>query len=191
MSEAWVRRILSAAAAATYLFLYAPIALIVLFSFNAGRSGLSFECCSVQWFGRAFGNPFIIEALGTSALIAFCSAVLATLFGTLAVFGLQRVGKRVRLFFDADPGRIYEATITEIPKGVGQGQIAVSGTLARVGSIGGTGAYPAVISIPQNADRSILRLGTSGTATVFSETAGAIGLIAHILLWIQSYVAYL
>ncbi|MBC9249315.1 ABC transporter permease [Pseudomonas alcaligenes] len=84
-----------------YLFLYAPIALIVLFSFNAGRSGLSFQCCSTQWFGRAFGNPFIMEALGTSALIALCSAVLATLFGTLAVFGLQRVGKRVRMVFDA------------------------------------------------------------------------------------------
>ncbi|MFZ6048154.1 ABC transporter permease [Pseudomonas sp. CR3202] len=84
-----------------YLFLYAPIALIVLFSFNAGRSGLSFECCSTQWFGRAFGNPFIMEALGTSALIAFSSAVIATLFGTLAVFGLQRAGRRVRLFFDA------------------------------------------------------------------------------------------
>ncbi|BBP81297.1 ABC transporter permease [Pseudomonas sp. Pc102] len=84
-----------------YLFLYAPIALIILFSFNAGRSGLSFECCSVQWFGRAFGNPFIMEALGNSALIALCSALIATLFGTLAVFGLQRVGRRVRMVFDA------------------------------------------------------------------------------------------
>ncbi|SFN33400.1 spermidine/putrescine transport system permease protein [Pseudomonas sp. ok602] len=84
-----------------YLFLYAPIALIVLFSFNAGRSGLAFECCSVQWFGRAFGNPFIMEALGNSAMIAFSSAILATLFGTLAVFGLQRAGRRVRLLFDA------------------------------------------------------------------------------------------
>ncbi|MFV3411987.1 ABC transporter permease [Pseudomonas nitroreducens] len=84
-----------------YLFLYAPIALIMLFAFNAGRSGLSFQCCSVQWFGRAFGNPFIMEALGNSAMIAFCSALIATLFGTLAVFGLQRVGKRVRLLFDA------------------------------------------------------------------------------------------
>lgn len=84
-----------------YLFLYAPIALIVLFSFNAGRSGLAFECCSTQWFGRAFGNPFIMEALGHSAFIAFCSAVLATLFGTLAVFGLQRAGRKVRLLFDA------------------------------------------------------------------------------------------
>ncbi|WP_346832988.1 ABC transporter permease [Pseudomonas abietaniphila] len=84
-----------------YLFLYLPIALIMLFSFNAGRSGLAFECCSVQWFGRAFSNPFIMEALGNSALIAGCSAVLATLFGTLAVFGLQRAGAKVRLVFDA------------------------------------------------------------------------------------------
>lgn len=84
-----------------YLFLYAPIALIVLFSFNAGRSALSFQCCSVQWFGRAFDNPFIMEALGTSTLIALCSATLATVFGTLAVFGLQRVGPRVRMLFDA------------------------------------------------------------------------------------------
>ena len=84
-----------------YLFLYAPIALIMLFAFNAGRSGLSFQCCSVQWFGRAFGNPFIMEALGNSALIALCSALLSTLFGTFAVFGLQRVGGRVRRFFDA------------------------------------------------------------------------------------------
>ncbi|WP_313520010.1 ABC transporter permease [Pseudomonas sp.] len=84
-----------------YLFLYAPIALIMVFAFNAGRSGLSFQCCSVQWFGRAFGNPFIMEALGNSALIALCSALLATLFGTLAVLGLQRVSGRVRRIFDA------------------------------------------------------------------------------------------
>lgn len=84
-----------------YLFLYAPIALIVLFSFNAGRSGLAFECCSTQWFGRAFGNPFIMEALGNSAFIAFTSALIATLFGTVAVFGLQRAHPKVRLLFDA------------------------------------------------------------------------------------------
>jgi hypothetical protein len=97
----------------------------------------------------------------------------------------------VWLFFDADPGQIHEAKILDIPKGVGQGEIAVSGTLARVGSYGGTNAYPAVISIPESANRTILRLGTSGTAVVHSETAGVIGLIAHILLWVQSYLAYL
>jgi hypothetical protein len=45
--------------------------------------------------------------------------------------------------------------------------------------------------MPANVDRSVLRLGTSGTATVFAENAGAIGLIARILLRVQSYAAYL
>ena len=103
-------------------------------------------------------------------------------------FRTIRPGARVKLVFDNDPGRIYEARITEIPEGVGQGQNSVSGTLARVGSIGGTSAYPAVISIPANAERSALRLGTSGTATVFAENAGPIGLIARIVLWIQAYL---
>jgi spermidine/putrescine transport system permease protein len=84
-----------------YLFLYAPIALIMVFAFNAGRSGLAFQCCSVQWFGSAFGNPFIMEALGHSAFIAFTSAIIATLFGTLAVFGLRRCGPKVRMLFEA------------------------------------------------------------------------------------------
>jgi multidrug resistance efflux pump len=133
------------------------------------------------------------RALKARAAMSFIVDSDITIVGTFLQNGFRtiRPGAKVRMFFDADPGRIYEATILGIPKGVGQGEIAVSGTLARVGSIGGTGAYPAVISVPQNADRNILRLGTSGTATVFSESAGAIGLIARILLWVQSYVAYL
>jgi multidrug resistance efflux pump len=133
------------------------------------------------------------RALKARSAMSFIVGSDIMIVGTFLQNGFRtiRPGASVRLFFDVDPGRIYEATITEIPKGVGQGQIAVSGALARVGSIGGTGAYPAVISIPRNADSNALRLGTSGTATVFSETAGAIGLIARILLWVQSYVAYL
>lgn len=133
------------------------------------------------------------RALKARSAMSFIVESDITIAGTFLQNGFRtiRPGAKVLLFFDADPGQLYEATILDIPKGVGQGEIAVLGTLARVGSIGGTGAYPAVISIPQNAERNILRLGTSGTATVFSETAGVIGLIAHILLWIQSYVAYL
>lgn len=37
----------------------------------------------------------------------------------------------------------------------------------------------------------LLRLGMPGTATVFSEKAGVIGLLAKILIWISSYTAYL
>jgi len=133
------------------------------------------------------------RALKARAAMSFIVESDIMIVGTFLQNGFQtiRPGAKVRLFFDADPGRLHEATILDIPKGVGQGEIAVSGTLARVGSIGGTVAYPAVISIPPGADANTMRLGTSGTATVFSETAGVIGLIAHILLWVQSYVAYL
>ena len=79
----------------------------------------------------------------------------------------------------------------ESPQGVGQGQIAVSGTLARAGSIGGAKTYPAVISIPKDIDRSHLKLGMPGSATVFAEDAGVIGLIMSILVWVSSYAAYL
>ncbi|MGH6755047.1 MAG: HlyD family secretion protein [Bradyrhizobium sp.] len=133
------------------------------------------------------------RALQARSAMSFIVASDIMIVGTFLQNGFRtiRPDATVRLYFDTDPGRLYEATILDIPKGVGQGEIAVSGTLSRVGSIGGTDAYPAVISIPRNADPGVLRLGTSGTATVFSETAGVIGLIAHILLWIQSYLAYL
>lgn len=133
------------------------------------------------------------RALQMRSAMSFIVESDIVIVGTFMQSGFRTIqpGATVGLFFDAEPGHLYEATILDIPKGIGQGEIAVSGTLAKVGSFGGTSAYPAVISIPKNVDRAVLRLGTSGTATVYSETAGAIGLIAYVLLWVQSYVAYL
>lgn len=133
------------------------------------------------------------RALQMRSVMPFIVESDITIVGTFMQNGFRaiRPGATVRLFFDVDPGRIYEARILDIPKGIGQGEIAVSGALARVGSFGKPGAYPAVISIPEGVNHTILRLGTSGTATVYSETAGIIGLIARILLWIQAYAAYL
>ena len=88
-------------AAAVYLFLYAPIALIVLFSFNAGRHAASFQCCATDWYGRTFNNTFLIEALVNSLIIAGTTAVLATLMGTMAALALQRVRGALRILFDA------------------------------------------------------------------------------------------
>ena len=87
--------------AAVYLFLSAPIALIVVFSFNAGRHAASFECCGTAWYGRTFGNTFLLEALANSLMIAATTAVLATLMGTMAALALQQVRGVLRLLFDA------------------------------------------------------------------------------------------
>ncbi|MEM7075261.1 MAG: ABC transporter permease [Pseudomonadota bacterium] len=84
-----------------YIFLYTPIAIIALFSFSAGRSASQFEGFSVKWYGRALDNPFVLDALGNSIFVAFVSASLASLLGTLAAVGLQGMRGPVRAFFDA------------------------------------------------------------------------------------------
>jgi multidrug resistance efflux pump len=116
-----------------------------------------------------------------------------TLVGMFSQNGFQtiKVGAPVDIVFDNAPGRIYHAKIIEIPKGVGQGQVATSGTLARTNAIGGATVFPAVISIPEEMSRESLRRGMSGNATAFSEKGGVIGLLASILVWISAYTAYL
>jgi len=83
-----------------YLFLYAPIGLIVLFSFNSGLSASSLEGFSLKWYGRAASNSLMIDALQNSLIVAASSATLATLFGTMAALALQRVKGSLRVLFD-------------------------------------------------------------------------------------------
>lgn len=91
-----------------YLFLYIPIGVIALFSFNAGRHASDFQGFSTQWYGRALNNPFVMEALQTSLTVAFFSALLASVFGTMAAVALQGVKGPVRTIFD---GLIYIAVM--------------------------------------------------------------------------------
>lgn len=84
-----------------YIFLYAPIAFIVAGSFNAGRQAMVWQGFSLQWYGKAFSNPLIMEALVTSLYIAFTNAVLSAIIGTFAALGLERVKGWVRGFFNS------------------------------------------------------------------------------------------
>ncbi len=85
-----------------YAFLYIPIAVVVLFAFNdTNRRVTAWDGFSVKWFGVALNDSVVQKALLNSFIVAIPNAILATLFGTMAALGLQRVGKRVRLGFDA------------------------------------------------------------------------------------------
>jgi spermidine/putrescine transport system permease protein len=88
-------------AGAIYVFLYLPIALIVIFSFNAGRYAMDWQGFSIEWYFKAFANPFAMKALRTSLVVALWTAVLATIIGTLAALGLERVRGWLRQAFDA------------------------------------------------------------------------------------------
>jgi multidrug resistance efflux pump len=133
------------------------------------------------------------RALQARSVLSFVLSDETRIVGLFPPSGFRTVapGAAVKLVFHDDPGRIYHAKVEAIPRGVGQGQIAVSGQLARVGSIGGVNRYPVRISVPAEIPNDRLRLGMPGDATVFSDKAGVIGLIMSILVWVQSYTAYL
>jgi spermidine/putrescine transport system permease protein len=84
-----------------YVFLYAPIGLIVFFSFNSGRYAMDWQGFSLQWYSTAFSNELIVSALLTSLTIALSTAVLSSIIGTLAALGLERVKGWPRQVFDA------------------------------------------------------------------------------------------
>jgi spermidine/putrescine transport system permease protein len=83
-----------------YLFLYIPIGVIALFSFNAGSHASQLQGFSTKWYGKALSNPFVMDALETSLIVAFTSALLASVFGTMAAVALQGIKGPVRIVFD-------------------------------------------------------------------------------------------
>jgi multidrug resistance efflux pump len=133
------------------------------------------------------------RALQARSALSFVVTDDITLVGMFSPNGFETIkpNAAVKIVFDNYPGQVFRANVVGIPQGVGEGQIAVSGTLARVGSIGGAKAYPAMISIPDEIDRAQLKVGMPGTATVFAQNAGVIGLLKSIIVWINSYTAYL
>jgi spermidine/putrescine transport system permease protein len=84
-----------------YLFLYVPIGIIVLFSFNSGRHAADFEGLSMKWYGKVLDNPFVLDALNTSLIIALSAACLSSIMGTAAALALQRVRGPMKTLFDS------------------------------------------------------------------------------------------
>jgi spermidine/putrescine transport system permease protein len=85
-----------------YAFLYIPIVIVVVFAFNdTNRRVTAWDGFSTKWFDVALNNGVVQKALLNSFLVAIPNAILATVFGTMAALGLQRVGKKTRLLFDA------------------------------------------------------------------------------------------
>ena len=129
----------------------------------------------------------------TRGVMSFVVADDVAIIGVFQQNGLQTIkpGTSARLVFSNQPGKVYDTKVLDIARGIGQGQLAVSGTLAQVGSIGITTEYPVRLEIPQDIDRDLVRPGMSGTATVLAPNAGVIGVIASVLLWVNAYLAYL
>lgn len=74
-------------------FLYLPIVLLVVYSFNESRLVTVWGGFSTRWYAALFQNEQLLAAVWVTFRVAFVSATLATLLGTLAALGLVRAGR--------------------------------------------------------------------------------------------------
>ncbi|MDR5867657.1 ABC transporter permease [Halomonas koreensis] len=74
----------------TLAFLYLPLAVVVLFSFNATNSAASFTGFSWRWYERLMGNEEILSAFANSMVLAIVSSVVALVIGCVFGYGMYR-----------------------------------------------------------------------------------------------------
>ena len=121
-----------------YVFLYAPILVLILFSFNASRANIIFEgfipayservvmdgslvksspCGPFHWFCELSKNDDVAEAAGNTLTIAFVSTLISTIFGTMAALSLQRYEFKLKPF--SQLSLYIPIVIPEIVMGIG------------------------------------------------------------------------
>lgn len=77
-----------------FFLLYAPILVLVVFSFNKGGSLSAYTGFSFRWYGELFRDQVALQSLKNSLLLAVGSSLLATVIGTFAALGLDRMRHR-------------------------------------------------------------------------------------------------
>ncbi len=80
----------------TFLFLYAPIFVLIVFSFNDSKSRTVWQGFSLRWYVELFQDRQIMSSLSTTLLVAFLSAAIATVAGTFAAIGFYNMKRRWR-----------------------------------------------------------------------------------------------
>ena len=89
-------RLLGANAVMVYLFFYAPIALLTVFSFNANERVAIWTEPSLRWYQAMFQNEAVLSALRNSLVVALISTVVSTVIGTMLAIALERYRFRGR-----------------------------------------------------------------------------------------------
>lgn len=76
------------------VFLYVPIIVMIVQSFNAGKSRVKWEGFSLHWYGELFNDASIMNALWVTVSVAVIATVVSTVIGTLAAIGIHAMKKR-------------------------------------------------------------------------------------------------
>lgn len=79
--------------ALVFLFLYTPIFVLIVFSFNSTKSKSVFTGFTLEWYAKLFRNELILSSLKNTIILAISSAILATILGTAAAIGISGMKK--------------------------------------------------------------------------------------------------
>jgi len=82
--------------ALVFLFLYAPIFLLIVFSFNKGNSNTVWTGFSLDWYKSLFQNRIIMQSVYTTLLVSLLATIIATIAGTFAAIGFYSLRRRQR-----------------------------------------------------------------------------------------------
>ena len=92
-----------------YIFLYTPIAIVVLFSFNNSRRVSVWGGFTTQWYQAAWSSPDVTGALQISLTVALSNVAISVALGTLAALGMRSAPRWLRVGFE---GLVYVTIIT-------------------------------------------------------------------------------
>lgn len=81
---------------ATLFFLYAPILVLVVLSFNDSRFGVHWNGFTLRWYAKLFDSPETAAAVKNSVIVSITSTVIATVLGTLLAIGIDLFHTRRR-----------------------------------------------------------------------------------------------
>jgi spermidine/putrescine transport system permease protein len=96
----WVERVLAGNAWLVFAFLYLPILVLVILSFNDNQRIGIWGGFSTRWYGEMVSNARVLDALWTSVVVAVLSTLVATVLGTMAALSLERYRYRGQRAFD-------------------------------------------------------------------------------------------
>jgi spermidine/putrescine transport system permease protein len=96
-----IRTLITANGILGYIFLYAPIVILVVFSFNSSRFVSTWEGFSFRWYMELFDDAAMGAALKNSLIVAFSSTLLSVVFGTMVALVMERHQFLGKTAFDA------------------------------------------------------------------------------------------
>ena len=79
-----------------FLFLYAPIFLLIIFSFNEGNSNAVWQGFSLKWYQELFKDRIIMQSVYTTLTVSLIATVVSTVVGTFASIGFYNMRRRWR-----------------------------------------------------------------------------------------------